>query len=200
MAGKRGAARMSRHLIYVIGPSGAGKDSLLNWLRAQAPMKTHVHWARRTIDRANTPQGEAHESVSRAQFQALQHADAFAMHWGANEHHYGIRHGELQPLKKQEWVFANGSRAYLPEAVALFPGLTVLHISADLEVLKHRLLSRGRETLAAIEQRLQRTPPLQVPKGCETIEFLNHAPLETSGPQLLQALAQLPGWPPMPAH
>lgn len=189
---------MSMHLIYVIGPSGAGKDSLLNWLRAHGLAEAPVHWVRRTIDRPSTSEGEAHESVSWAEFQALKQAQQFAMHWNANEHHYGIRHTELQPLKKQEWVFMNGSRAYLPTAASLFPGLTVLHITAEIEVLKHRLVSRGRETLAAIEQRLQRTPPLQLPPGCGFIEFHNHAPLDTSGPQLLQALARLPDWPDAP--
>lgn len=50
----------------------------------------------------------------------------------------------------------NGSRAFLEEAKLRFPGLTVLHITAPVEILRTRLLSRGREDEQAIEARLSR--------------------------------------------
>ena len=55
---------MNAALIYVVGPSGVGKDSLLAWLRSNLPDHLPAHWAQRTIDRPRVPQGEAHESVA----------------------------------------------------------------------------------------------------------------------------------------
>jgi len=186
---------MNAKLIYVVGPSGAGKDSLLNWLRSHLAADLPVVWARRTINRPVAPEGEMHESVSSDVFNQLLTAQQFAMHWAANEHLYGIRHEELRSLADQVWVFVNGSRQHLPQAAQLYPGMTVLHITADKEVLRERLLSRGRESKQAIENRLDRTPKLQVPSGCQLIEIHNHERLDSTGPQLLQLLRLLPDWP-----
>jgi len=185
---------MNQRLIYVVGPSGAGKDSLLNWLRVHLPLHFPVAWARRTINRPGTTEGELHESVTTAQFDALIGSQLLAMHWSANDHLYGIRHSELAPLAQGQWIFVNGSRAHLPVAAKQYPGLTVLHITADIEVLQRRLLSRGRETLEAIANRLQRIPPLVMPLGCTWIEIQNNHSLEASGQQLLVKLRTLANW------
>ena len=186
---------MNAKLIYVVGPSGAGKDSLLHWLRAHLPPSLPVHWARRTINRPGTSDGEMHESVDTLEFKRLLATAQLAMHWQANDHLYGIRHTELAPLDRQQWLFLNGSRAHLPQAAHSHPGLTVLHITADIEVLRQRLLLRDRESIAAIESRLQRAIDLQLPAGCRLIEIHNNESLESSGQQLLQALRGLPHWP-----
>ena len=71
-------------LVYCMGPSGAGKDSLLDWLRTHLPQPCPVHWAQRTISRAATSGGEAHEGVSPEAFAALCSEHAFALYWHAN--------------------------------------------------------------------------------------------------------------------
>ena len=139
-----------------MGPSGAGKDSLLDWLRAHLPTPCPVHWAQRTISRSAMPGGEAHESVSPETFVALRHELAFALHWEANGLGYGVRHAQLAPLAQGHWVLLNGSRAYLPEALARFPDLVAVHITASPQVLRERILSRGRESPEQVEARVQR--------------------------------------------
>lgn len=182
-------------LVYCMGPSGAGKDSLLDWLRAHLPAPCPVHWAQRTISRAATSGGEAHESVSPAAFAALRQAQAFALHWQANGLGYGIRHAQLAPLAQGRWVLLNGSRAYLPEALAQFPDLVAVHITASPAVLRARLLSRGRETPAQVEARVQRALAYTPPSGAAPLEVHNDGALGDAGEQLLAALEQLPGWP-----
>lgn len=152
-------------LIFVIGPSGAGKDSLLNCLRQDVADITAMsdstpppplYFAKRTITRSHDQSNEDHEVVDPSEFESLVNSDAFAMHWFANGLHYGVRHQELAPMSEGTWVMVNGSRAYLEEAKRRFPGLTVLFITAPVEVLRARLLSRGRENAEAIEARLHR--------------------------------------------
>ena len=99
-------------LIYCMGPSGAGKDSLLNWLRTHLPTPCPVHWAQRTISRAATSAGEVHESVSPQTFFALCSDHAFALHWQANGLGYGVRHAQLAPLAQGHWVLLNGCLLY----------------------------------------------------------------------------------------
>jgi ribose 1,5-bisphosphokinase len=182
-------------LLYFMGPSGAGKDSLLDWLRQHLPAGLPVQWARRTISRPAVPGGELHESTTLGDHAALRAADAFALHWEANGLAYGVRHGELEPLARGRWLLVNGSRAYLPEALQRYPALVAVHITASPEVLRQRILSRGRESPEQAEQRVQRALQFQAPAGTAGIEVRNDTSLDAAGRQLLQALEQLPGWP-----
>lgn len=182
-------------LLYFMGPSGAGKDSLLDWLRQHLPAGMPVQWARRTISRPAAPGGEAHESTTPQEHAALHAADAFALHWEANGLAYGVRHGEMAPLAQGRWLLVNGSRAYLPEALARYPALVAVHITASPEVLRQRILSRGRESAGQVEQRVQRALQFQAPPGAAGIEVRNDTTLDDAGSQLLGALRKLPGWP-----
>lgn len=186
---------MTARLVYFMGPSGAGKDSLLDWLRAQLPTPCPLHWAQRTISRVAVPAGESHESLSPEAFAALRNAQAFALHWEANGLGYGIRHTQLTPLAQGQWVLLNGSRAYLADALARFPDLVAVHITASPQVLRQRLLSRGRETADQVESRVQRAMAFIPPAGVASLEVHNDSTLDDAGKLLLQALRQLPGWP-----
>lgn len=193
---------MNARLVYVMGPSGAGKDSLLAWLRQRLPATGPLHWAQRTISRPlqqpGTPGTEQHESVSPATFAALRDAQAFALHWHANGLGYGVRHAQLAPLLQGQWVLVNGSRAHLPQALAAFASLLPVHITASPQVLRERLLARGRETPAEVDARVQRAQAYQPPAGVARIEVHNDSTLESAGQQLLAALQQVPGWPVSP--
>lgn len=182
-------------LLYFMGPSGAGKDSLLDWLRQHLPAGLPVQWARRTISRPAIPGGEAHESTTPGDHAALRAADAFALHWEANGLAYGVRHGELEPLARGRWLLVNGSRAYLPEALQRYPALVAVHITASPEVLRQRLQARGRENADEVEQRVQRALRFLTPPGTAGIEVRNDTSLDAAGRELLRALERLPGWP-----
>ena len=186
---------MTGRLVYCMGPSGAGKDSLLDWLRQHLPTSSAVHWARRTISRAAASGGEAHEGVDDSTFAALRDAQAFALHWQANGLHYGVRHTELEPLRRGEWVLVNGSRAYLPQALQQFPELVAVYITASPDVLRQRIAARGRETAPQIEERVQRALAFAPPPHAAAIEVRNDTTLDDAGRALLHALQQLPGWP-----
>jgi ribose 1,5-bisphosphokinase len=186
---------MNQRMIYVMGPSGAGKDSLLDWLRNKLPPQSPIHFAKRTIDRPLQALGEQHESVDATTFDRLQKEKSFAMHWLANGRQYGVRHGELEPLRQQQWLLVNGSRAYLPEALRQFDGLNVLHISASADILRARLLARQRETPEVVEARVQRAVAFSVPTSCRCVNVLNDTSLDDAGAELLNALASVPGWP-----
>ena len=183
---------MSRRLVYVVGPSGAGKDSVLGWVRHHLTPVPAIHWARRTITRAARPGDEVHEAVDELQFLALRERGAFALNWQANGLHYGIRHCETAPLDHGHWVLVNGSRGHLEVTRSRFPGVAVVHVSASPDTLRQRLLARGRESPAEVEARIHRTQTLQ---PTHAIEILNDGALDDAGRQLLSHLQNLPGWP-----
>lgn len=92
-------------------------------------------------------------------------------------------------------MLVNGSRAYLPEALRQFDGLSVLHISASAHILRARLLARQRETPEAVEARVQRAVAFSVPPTCHCVSVLNDTSLDEAGAVLMNALALMPGWP-----
>ncbi len=144
---------MTGRVFAVVGPSGAGKDTLLAGAVALSP---RLHWARRTITRPEAAGGEPFEGVTTAEFEALDAAKVFALQWPAHGLRYGIRSTEFAGLARGLDVLFNGSRAALPVALLRFPGLVVIRITAPSRVLAERLAARGRETSAEIEGRLAR--------------------------------------------
>jgi ribose 1,5-bisphosphokinase len=147
-------------LIFLIGPSGSGKDSLIDAARAQLTA-AGVKIARRIITRSAESKGEAAQGVTAQQFDAMRAQGAFAMHWQANGLSYGIAQHVDQLLDAGSSVLVNGSRAYLAEARRRYPDLLAVLIDVKPQVLRQRLLARGRETPDEIEQRLARNAGLQ---------------------------------------
>lgn len=180
---------MSTSLIYVMGPSGVGKDSLLNWLRAHVgrlPTPPALHFARRTVTRSLDKSNEDHEAVGFDAFAQLLQAGAFAMHWQAHGLHYGVRHEEI--TGRGGWVMVNGSRAYADQARALFAGLTVLHVSAPEAVVRARLTARQRETSAEVEARIQRSQSTGGPPAPGDLHLVNEGTLDASATALCELL------------
>lgn len=153
---------MSPRLVAVVGPSGAGKDTLMALACAARP---DIRAARRVITRPAEAGGEDFEGVSEAEFQKRQQAGAFALHWRAHGLGYGI---PADALAGEGTLLINASRTVLAEAQARFPGLMVLLVTAPSEVLARRLTGRGRESGADQAARLARAgfplPPGIVPR------------------------------------
>ena len=180
---------MSGQLLYTIGPSGAGKDSVLAGLKARVLSSAcRLQLARRTITRPLQADGEQHESMEETSFERCLAAGGFAMYWRANGLCYGVRHEEMAALPHVAWLLVNGSRAHLPTALQQFPHLCVLHITASETTLRARLHARGRETAEAIEARIARNPPLSLPSSVRVIEIRNDGTLDEAGDHLLREL------------
>ena len=146
---------MAGRLIYLIGPSGSGKDSLLDAARLRLAERG-CRIVRRVITRSAEAVGEAAEGVSPEQFAAMNAEGAFALSWQANGLSYGI------PRQIDDWlavgddVLVNGSRGHLAQTRERYPTLLVVLLTVDQAVLRQRLLARGRESVAQIDARLAR--------------------------------------------
>ena len=175
---------MNGRVFLVVGPSGAGKDTLLAGAAAADP---RLHWARRVITRDSAAGGEPFEGVTESVFQARLQAGEFALHWQAHGLRYGVPFAELNAMAAGRDVLINGSRGALPAALKAFPALRVIQISAPIEVLADRLAARGRESHADIIARLQRAS-YALPEGIPVIEISNDATPEKGIARLLYAL------------
>lgn len=175
---------MGREVIAIVGPSGSGKDTLIDGLIAACP---HIHRVRRTITRPPSDSTEPFESVDDAAFDALLDHGAFALHWGAHGLRYGLRHSEFA----HDAVVFNGSRKAIAQAAAVFPELRVVLVTVSAQVLAGRLQSRGRETLAEIEQRLNRAA-MDLPSGLNCIRVSNDGTPAQGIAALIDAIHPLP--------
>ena len=144
---------MAGRLFAVVGPSGAGKDTLL---QAAARARPDLVLVRRVITRPEDAGGEAFEGVDEASFEARRAAGGFALDWRAHGLRYGIPAGIDTALAEGRDVVFNGSRAMIGAARHRYPGLRVILVTASPETLAARLAARGRESAEDISARLHR--------------------------------------------
>jgi len=158
-------------LFAVVGPSGAGKDTLL---AAACAVHPDLVLVRRVITRPADAGGEDFEGVSLAEFGRRDAAGDFALTWNAHGLRYGIPRAALAGLAQGRPVVFNGSRAALPQARTAFPALIVVLVTAPDAVLSARLAQRGREEPADILARLQRAR-FALPPGISARVVVNDA-------------------------
>ena len=173
-------------LWYVIGPSGAGKDSLLAYVRARLPASGRLVFAHRYITRPADAGGENHVALSREEFEQREQGGCFALSWRRHDLAYGLGVEVALWLEQGLDVVVNGSRSALPLAVQRFPGLRPVWIVASPEVLAARLAGRGRESAERIAARLEEAAALQAPPGAVVLR--NDGELAEAGERLLRLL------------
>lgn len=164
---------MPGRLIAVVGPSGVGKDSVMDALCAARPA---LHRVKRVITRGVDAGGEDYQAVRLTEFEQMKKAGAFALSWGAHDLHYGVPMAVSEVLAQDQDAIVNLSRGVLVQAQDVFGTLHVISLVADPNVLAVRLAARGRETAQDIAKRLARAgAPL--PVGLKITEIRNDRPL-----------------------
>lgn len=172
-------------LIAVVGPSGAGKDTLMAGARAALARDTRFRFVRRAITRPAEAGGEDHEAFTEADFMARRAAGGFALSWEAHGLHYGIPRDIEADMAARRVVIANLSRAVLLEASARYR-LRVLNITAPIDILATRLATRGRESATDIAARLAREVVL--PDGLDIERVMNDTDVAEGVARVLAAI------------
>ncbi len=174
-------------LALVVGPSGAGKDTLIDAARSVLAADPHWHFPRRLITRPETAGGEAHEAIAPGAFAARAAAGGFALHWRAHDLGYGVPAAIDGMLAAGVNVLVNVSRGVIGEARSRYPRLRVFVITAPRAELARRLAARGRESEADIARRLARAPA-DMPSGADVLEFENAGPVQETAARFVAAL------------
>ncbi|NBB98018.1 MAG: phosphonate metabolism protein/1,5-bisphosphokinase (PRPP-forming) PhnN [Alphaproteobacteria bacterium] len=169
-------------LVAVVGPSGVGKDTLID---AFAKARPDAIIVRRVITRAAGAPGEDHDTVSEALFDAQLALGRYAVHWSAHGLRYAIPATIDAHLAKGRLVVFNGSRKALPLIRARYPRLQVVMLTASVDVLQQRLQARGRETAREIAARLKRAE-LDPPEDAHVI--VNDGSLDDALAHMLRVL------------
>lgn len=143
-------------LITVVGPSGAGKDSVIGYARARLTSEPRLHFVRRVVTRPCDPTAEDHDTMSPEEFAKAQARGAFALAWESHGLSYGIPVALDETIASGAVAVLNGSRAALPDTRARYARVLPVLITAAPEILEARLGARGREAGAKVRDRLSR--------------------------------------------
>jgi phosphonate metabolism protein PhnN/1,5-bisphosphokinase (PRPP-forming) len=182
--------------VFVCGPSGAGKDSVIGWARDRLVDDSRVVFARRLVTRP-AQVGSDHEPVTCHEFDALLQREQLTWHWRSHGFGYGIPRRYARQVAWGRVVVVNGSREHVA-CLDPMPGLYHVLVEASEGRLAARLQQRGRDDLESIERRLARNRRFT---GIEAdLQIANDGELCQAGERLqryLQDLANaLGGWTP----
>lgn len=169
------------HLVLVVGPSGAGKDTLLDLVRAATVSDTRIMVARRVVTRASTG-AEDHDSLSHSAFDAAVAKGEFAIWWAAHGNKYGIPRAADDAIRAGRTVLCNVSRAVVAGSRERYARVTVVLVTAPEDVLRQRLAARARASDGDLGKRVARASEVQV---VPDVTIMNVGPMAQVGQKLL---------------
>ncbi|MBC45731.1 MAG: phosphonate metabolism protein/1,5-bisphosphokinase (PRPP-forming) PhnN [Thalassospira sp.] len=176
-------------MVLVVGPSGVGKDTLLDAARERLAQDKQFCFPRRCITRPAGTVGEIHIPVRPEDFGQMARQGAFLLSWKAHDLGYGIPRHVLEEVEAGKTVIVNVSRSVIEDACELVgrKNVRVVNIRASAAALRKRLEARGREDALDIERRLARASAYQL-DGDYVVHVDNDADLETGILRFIRAL------------
>ena len=178
---------MSGRWVFVCGPSGAGKDSVMACAQALLKGQAGFVFARRMVSRP-LQAGSDHDPVTPGEFNALLQSGGMHWHWQAHGFNYGIAAHYAADVLAGRTVVVNGSRDHVNNLQPM-PDLKIVEISASPKHLEARLLSRGRDSSSAVVARLERNAGFAHLKA--DLIIINDGELHLAGQRLADYLLSL---------
>jgi ribose 1,5-bisphosphokinase len=170
-------------LVLVVGPSGAGKDTLLNLARAACAGDPGIIFPRRVVTRPASPAEDNAQVTLDAFREALAGGD-FAMHWEAHGHRYALPRSIDDDVRAGRTVVFNASRTVIETGRRAYAHVVVVSITAPPNLLAERLASRGRDSDGPIEPRLRRA----VDEAVADATIVNVGAIEPHARSLIQII------------
>lgn len=149
--------------IAVVGPSGAGKDTLIARAAERLAGEPTIRFVRRVVTRVPDGASEDHDSLDEDSFQDAEARGEFCLTWRAHGLAYGLPRSAEVDVRRGLSVVANVSRRALEGAVHRFGPIQVVEVTARPELLMARIAARGRESEAEVAHRLDRQVSVEIP-------------------------------------
>jgi ribose 1,5-bisphosphokinase len=142
-------------LVLVVGPSGAGKDTVMSAAKARCLDDRSIVFARRVVTRPATL-AEDHDTISDAAFEDADRHGDFAFRWEAHGLKYGIPRTTDDEIRAGRAVVCNVSRGIVAVVRPRYAHVVCVLITAPPDVLAARLSGRARDSDGPLEQRIAR--------------------------------------------
>ncbi|WP_375459516.1 phosphonate metabolism protein/1,5-bisphosphokinase (PRPP-forming) PhnN [uncultured Enterovirga sp.] len=173
-------------LVLVVGPSGAGKDTLIRAARDRFASDPRFHFPRRMVTRPASAAEDNH-SCDPATFHRMAEAGGFAASWTAHGQSYGIPASIGLALADGRTVVCNVSRTVVDVLRARYPDVLVIEVTAPPSVLAERLAARSRPEDGDLSRRVRRSGEVRDVRPDLTVT--NVGPLDEAAAAFCEALA-----------
>jgi ribose 1,5-bisphosphokinase len=144
----------------VVGPSGAGKDTLINGARLECEDDATAVFPRRVVTRPPSV-FEDHETVDLETFNRSVAERKFALWWNAHSHSYGVPRSIDDDIRSGRTVICNVSRTVVDVARRQYAHVAVVLITAPKHILEARLATRERPSDGDLAGRIARSAELK---------------------------------------
>lgn len=151
---------MAGCLVLVVGPSGAGKDTLIRLARTALAGDARYVFPRRLVTRPPSAD-EDNAEIDEAAFAEGQAAGRFTLSWRAHGLGYALPAEAGALAARGHVVVCNVSRRVVAQARAAIPQVSVVAVTAPPEILAERLAARGRAEDGDLAARLAREVPVK---------------------------------------
>ncbi|WP_187371412.1 phosphonate metabolism protein/1,5-bisphosphokinase (PRPP-forming) PhnN [Methylobacterium oryzihabitans] len=175
---------MAGGFVLVVGPSGAGKDTLIGLAREALGDAPGYAFPRRLVTRPASAH-EDNETLDEAAFARGEADGAFALSWRAHGLGYALPADLVGLAEAGRVVVCNVSRRVVAEARSRLPAVTVVEVTAPPEVLAQRLAARGRAEDGDLAARLARSVRIRA-----DLTLVNDGPPEVAAAAFLDHLRQ----------
>jgi ribose 1,5-bisphosphokinase len=172
-------------LVLVVGPSGAGKDTLLGLAKAACADDRNIVFPRRMITREASA-SEENEEVSIGTFQEALTRGEYAMHWEAHGHCYALSLAIDDEIRAGRTIVANVSRTVIGAMRRAYADVVVVSITAPPNVLVERIAMRARGSDGKLESRLGRV--VEDASAAPDVTIVNISSAEYHARQLVRVI------------
>jgi ribose 1,5-bisphosphokinase len=176
--------------VAVVGPSGAGKDSVMAYARDRLGGLPGFAFMARVITRPCDGASEIHDTMDADAFHAAERDGEFALSWRAHGLAYGIRRDLDARIAAGDVAVANLSRTALGAAARRYRRLAVVEVTALPDILAARIAARGREAGDKVAARLARAAEIRFP-GLDVTSLDNSGAIEVAGEAFVALLLAL---------
>jgi phosphonate metabolism protein PhnN/1,5-bisphosphokinase (PRPP-forming) len=159
-------------IVLVVGPSGAGKDTLLRLAKVHFADTDAVMFPRRLITRGPDV-NEDHECIDEKTLRNKVASGDVALAWTAHGLDYAVPSTIDEAIAGGSVVVVNVSRTIIPQAMMKYTRVVVAFVTAPADVLAERLQQRGRESPDDVAGRLDRAASDELPSGPEVAVIQN---------------------------
>lgn len=175
----------SARLFFLVGPSGVGKDTILSHFKKNQYSDRQPLVAHRYITRPVRENDENHIELSSTDFNRRKQNGLFLFDWESHDKQYAIGREVRKWRKSGMNVIINGSREYLQQAREIYPPLVPIWLMVSEDIMRQRLIARGRESNEEIEARIQRSKELNDLKPNDCVFINNDQTIEDTIGQIM---------------
>jgi ribose 1,5-bisphosphokinase len=142
-------------LVLVVGPSGAGKDTVLTAAKAACAGNPDIVFPHRIVTRPVSPD-EDHESLDSEAFDSALQSGTFAFWWEAHGLKYAVPLSAEAHVRAGRTVVCNVSRGLVEGLRERYANVLCVAVTVPEDVLAVRLAQRGRNSDGPLQARIER--------------------------------------------